>query len=291
MFTVTLITNPAMFLDPALVTNLRNAMGGGDAVWLDPNHAAEFEVAKLPKNLPSVWDSLQAEGVDMVAQPSAGRKKKMLLADMDSTMIQQECIDELAAEAGVGEAVSAITKRTMNGELDFDGALIERVKLLQGLPEATISKVLAKRITLMPGGATLVATMKAGGAHAALVSGGFVSFTTNIAARLGFDEHRANRLMSKDGQLTGDVARPILGRDAKVTALEEITARLGIGAQDVIAIGDGANDLGMLERAGTGVAIHAKPSVQAAAKHRINHGDLTSILYLQGYARDAFVTP
>jgi phosphoserine phosphatase len=142
MFTVTLITNPAMFLDPALVTNLRNAMGGGDAVWLDPNHAAEFEVAEAAEEPASVWDSLQAEGVDMVAQPSAGRKKKMLLADMDSTMIQQECIDELAAEAGVGEAVSAITKRAMNGELDFEGALIERVKLLKGLPEDTIDKVL-----------------------------------------------------------------------------------------------------------------------------------------------------
>jgi phosphoserine phosphatase len=291
MFTVTLITNPAMFLDPALVTNLRNAMGGGDAVWLDPNHAAEFEVPKLPKNIASVWDSLQAEGVDMVAQPSAGRKKKMLLADMDSTMIQQECIDELAAEAGVGEAVRAITKRAMNGELDFEGALIERVKLMKGLPEDTIDKVLQSRITLMPGGATLVTTMKAHGAYAALVSGGFVSFTTDIAERLGFDEHRANTLLEGAGELTGDVAQPILGRDAKVAALEEITARLGIGAEDVIAIGDGANDLGMLDRAGTGVAIHAKPSVQDAAKHRINHGDLTSILYLQGYSRDAFVTP
>jgi phosphoserine phosphatase len=137
MFTVTLITNPAMYLDPALVSNLRNAMGGGDAVWLDPNHAAEFEVARLPKNLDGVWNSLQAEGVDMVAQPTEGRRKKMLLADMDSTMIRQECIDELADEAGVGNAVKSITQRAMNGELDFEGALTERVKLLRGLPEAT----------------------------------------------------------------------------------------------------------------------------------------------------------
>jgi phosphoserine phosphatase len=291
MYTVTLITNPAMYLDPALVANLRNAMGGGDAVWLDPNHAAEFEVARLPKNLPSVWDSLQAEGVDLVAQPSVGRKKRMLLADMDSTMIRQECIDELADQAGVGAAVSAITKRAMNGELDFEGALLERVALLNGLPETTIAKVLAERITLMPGGATLVATMKANGAHAALVSGGFVSFTSDIAGRLGFDEHRANTLLAEGGKLTGDVARPILGRDAKVRALEEITGRLGIGAGDVLAIGDGANDLGMIERAGTGVAIHAKPIVQEAAPHAINHGDLTAILFLQGYARAEFVTP
>jgi phosphoserine phosphatase len=291
MFTVTLITNPAMYLDPALVSNLRNAMGGGDAVWLDPNHAAEFEVARLPKNLDGVWNSLQAEGVDMVAQPTEGRRKKMLLADMDSTMIRQECIDELADEAGVGNAVKSITQRAMNGELDFEGALTERVKLLRGLPEAIIAKVLADRITPMPGGATLVATMKAHGAYAALVSGGFVSFSSVIAERLGFDENRANTLISADGVLTGDVARPILGRDAKVEALEEITTRLGLTAKDVLAIGDGANDLGMLERAGTGVAIHAKPSVQAAAQHRINHGDLTSILFLQGYAKDDFVSP
>jgi phosphoserine phosphatase len=291
MFTVTLITNPAMYLDPALVSNLRNAMGGGDAVWLDPNHAAEFEVARLPKNLDGVWNSLQAEGVDMVAQPTEGRRKKMLLADMDSTMIRQECIDELADEAGVGDSVKSITQRAMNGELDFEGALTERVKLLKGLPEATIAKVIAERITPMPGGATLVATMKAHGAYAALVSGGFVSFASVIAERLGFDENRANTLISADGVLTGDVARPILGRDAKVEALEEITTRLGLSAADVLAIGDGANDLGMLERAGTGVALHAKPSVQAAAQHRINHGDLTSVLFLQGYAKDEFVSP
>jgi phosphoserine phosphatase len=142
MFTVTLITNPAMYLDPALVSNLRNAMGGGDAVWLDPNHAAEFEVARLPKNLDGVWNSLQAEGVDMVAQPTEGRRKKMLLADMDSTMIRQECIDELADEAGVGDAVKSITQRAMNGELDFEGALTERVKLLGACPRRSSRRCL-----------------------------------------------------------------------------------------------------------------------------------------------------
>jgi phosphoserine phosphatase len=291
MYTVTLITNPAMYLDPALVGNLRNAMGGGAAVWLDPNHAAEFEVKKLPRNLGEVRDSLQAEGVDLVAQPSEGRRKRMLLADMDSTMIGQECVDELAAEAGVGEEVAAITRRAMNGELDFEGALTERVGLLRGLPETTVATVLDRRITPMPGAATLVATMKAHGAHTVLVSGGFTAFSAAIAERLGFDEHRANTLLAENGSLTGEVARPILGRDAKVRALEEISARLGLGEADVLAIGDGANDLGMIERAGTGVAVHAKPVVQDAAPHRINHGDLTAILFLQGYSRDAFVSP
>jgi len=289
MFTVTLITNSAMLLDPSLASNLRNAMGGDDVVWLDPKHAAEFEVDRLPKNLSAVWESLQVEGVDMVAQPSVGRRKKMLLADMDSTMIQQECIDELAAEAGVGEAVSEITARAMNGELDFEAALLERVALLKGLPEATIAEVLDRRITLMPGGATLVETMKANGAYAALVSGGFTAFTAAIAGRLGFDSHRANTLLAENGVLTGDVGRPILGREAKVTAMEEITGDLGISESEVLAIGDGANDLGMIERAGTGVAIHAKPVVQEAAPHRINHCDLTAILFLQGYSREEFV--
>ncbi len=291
MHTITLITNPAMYLDPALVGNLRNAMGGADVVWLDPDHAAEFDVPKLPRDMPGIRESLQAEGVDMVAQPAGDRRRKMLLADMDSTMIRQECIDELAAEAGVGGQVAAITARAMNGELDFEGALTERVRLLEGLPEATIAQVLDSRITLMPGGATLVATMKANGAHTVLVSGGFTAFSARIAERLGFDEHRANTLLAESGALTGKVAQPILGRAAKVRALEEVSARLGIAEADVLAVGDGANDLDMIGRAGTGVALHAKPVVQEAAPHRINHGDLTAILFLQGYCRDEFVTP
>lgn len=290
MFTVTLITNPAMYLDRALVGNLQNAMGGGEARWLDPNHAAEFDIPKLPKNLPSVWDSLQAEGVDLIAQRTANRRKKMLLADMDSTMIGQECIDELAAEAGVGKEVAAITKRAMNGELDFEGALTERVALLKGVPQSAIGVVLERRISPMPGAATLVATMKAHGARTVLVSGGFTDFSAVVAAKIGFDEHRANRLLTEEGVLTGDVARPILGRDAKVQALEEITARLGLTAADVVAIGDGANDLGMIGAAGTGIALHAKPVVQDIAQHRLNHGDLTAVLFAQGYTKAEFVT-
>lgn len=290
MFTVTLMTNSAMYLDPGLVTNLRNAMGGGDAVWLDPNHCAEFDAPKIPKNIETVGGSLSAEGVDLVVQKAGDRKRKMLLADMDSTMIQQECIDELAAEAGVGPRVADITARAMNGELDFEAALLERVGLLKGLPEATIETVLANRITLMPGGTTLLATMKANGAHCALVSGGFTAFTQAIAAKLGFDEHLANTLLSEKGALTGDVTRPILGFDAKVDALLRITKAQGVTANDVLAVGDGANDLGMLQLAGTGVALHAKPTVQEQAKIRVNHGDLTALLFIQGYAKADFVT-
>lgn len=287
MFTVTLIARPAA-LDPALVTALRNAWGGGDLRWLAPAEAAEFALPAMPDTFDSARADVDAKGIDLNVQPAAGRRKRMLLADMDSTMIQQECIDELADMAGVGAHVAAITARAMNGELDFEAALIERVGLLRGLDAGMIDRVLAERITFMPGGATLVATMKAAGGHAALVSGGFTAFTDAVAARLGFDEHRANMLLMADGRLTGDVARPILGRAAKVTALHEITARLGITPADVLAVGDGANDLGMLGRAGAGVALHAKPVVAAQCALRVNHGDLTALLYLQGYAQSEF---
>ena len=271
-----------------LIDSLKNAWGGADVKWLAAGEASEFAVAEIPDNRWEVWSDLQTLGVDLIVQPEEGRRKMMLLADMDSTMIQQECIDELAAEAGVGERVAAITAAAMNGELDFDGALRERVGLLKGLPESVINEVLDKRITLMPGGSELIATMKVNGAYAALVSGGFTAFTGAIAEKLGFDENRANTLIAKDGLLTGDVGMPILGKQAKVDALEEITARLGISESDVLAVGDGANDLGMLKRAGTGVALHAKPSVAAQCDVRVNFGDLTALLYLQGYARDAF---
>ncbi len=274
-----------------LAQNLRNAWGGADIVWLAPDAIAEFQLAQHPDNFWQVWEDLQAMAVDLVIQPVANRRKKMLLADMDSTMIQQECIDELADEAGVGDRVKDITARAMNGELDFNAALKERVALLEGVPVTTVDHVLESRISLMPGGPTLLATMKANGAYAALVSGGFTAFTEAVAAELGFDENRANTLHTDEDALTGTVAEPILGQQAKVTALEEITARLGITENDVIAVGDGANDLGMLTRAGTGVALHAKPAVAEQCDVRINHGDLTSLLYLQGYAESDFVVP
>jgi phosphoserine phosphatase len=288
MFVITLIAKPGK-LQPALVESLRNAWGGQSAQWLAADEAAEFAVDTKPVNLWDVWADVQEMGVDLVCQPLIGRRKTMLLADMDSTMIQQECIDELADEAGVGARVADITARAMNGELDFEAALIERVGLLRGMAETVIGHVLATRITHMPGAATLLATMKANGGHAALVSGGFTAFTAQVSAQLGFDENRANTLLIEDGKLTGDVGRPILGKAAKVQALAEITARIDITQDDVIAVGDGANDLGMLHAAGTGVALHAKPSVAAQCDVRINHGDLTALLYIQGYAKTEFV--
>ena len=290
MFIATLLTNPETpKLDRVAVESLRNAWGGGDAVWLDPGVAAEFALEAMPANLWEVWDGFQAMGIDLAVQPAVGRKKRMLIADMDSTMIQQECIDELADEAGVGAYVAGITARAMNGELEFDAALRARVGLLRGLEEAVIARVIRERITLMPGGRALVSTMRGNGGYAALVSGGFTAFTGAIAGVLGFDENRANTLLVEDGRLTGAVAEPILGRAAKVQALEEISARLGISPADAVAVGDGANDLGMLGLAGMGVALHAKPSVQAECAVRVNHGDLSALLYLQGYRRDEFL--
>jgi len=290
MFIATLLTNPQTpILDRATVESVRNAWGGGDAVWLDPGVAAEFPLEAMPLNRWEVWEGLQSLRVDLVVQPAEGRKKRLLLADMDSTMIQQECIDELADEAGVGARVAEITRRAMNGELDFEAALRERVGLLKGLPVAVIDRVIRDRITLMPGGPALVATMRARGAYAALVSGGFTAFTARIAEVLGFDENRANTLNSEGDFLAGTVVEPILGKQAKVDALIDICARLGVPESAVMAVGDGANDLGMLKRAGAGVALHAKPVVAAECDIRINHGDLSALLFVQGYRREEFV--
>ncbi|MDO6456970.1 phosphoserine phosphatase SerB [Celeribacter halophilus] len=289
MYAVTLLTNPAApALNLSTAEALRSAWGGGDLKWLALGEAAEFMVEKVPSNLWDVWEGLQTQGIDLVAQPAEGRRKKMLLADMDSTMIQQECIDELADVAGVGERVKEITAKAMNGELDFEGALTERVGLLKGLPESVIQKVIDERITFMPGGKALLATMKRDGAYAALVSGGFTAFTGYVAETLGFHENRANTLLVENGELVGKPGLPILGREAKVAALNEITERLGLAHGEVIAVGDGANDLGMLKLAGAGVALHAKPSVAAECDIRINHGDLTALLYVQGYAKADF---
>ena len=289
MFIATLLTHPDRpILDRAAVESLRNAWGGGDAVWLNPGVAAEFAIPGVPANRWDAWEALQAIGIDLVVQKAEGRRKRLLIADMDSTMIEQECIDELADEAGVGAYVASITARAMNGELDFDAALKERVGLLKGLPVAVIDRVLQHRITLMSGGPELLATMKAHGAYAALVSGGFTAFTSKIAGLLGFDENRANTLLTTGDVLSGAVAMPILGKAAKLAALEEIATRLGIDPSEAIAVGDGANDLAMLHRAGTGVALHAKAIVAAECDCRVNHGDLTALLYIQGYAHAEF---
>lgn len=227
--------------------------------------------------------------VDIVIHESTARRKKILIADMDSTMIDQECIDELADEVGVKDHVAAITARSMNGEIAFEPALRERVALLEGLDAGVIDRIVATRLTLASGGIELVRTMRANGAWTALVSGGFTAFTSRISAKLGFDENRANTLLEENGKLTGRVGDPILGREAKATALMEISGRLGLTPADAIAVGDGANDLDMIRLAGTGVALHAKPAVAAQAQVRIDHGDLTALLYLQGYRRSEFV--
>ncbi|MFQ6547029.1 phosphoserine phosphatase SerB [Aestuariibius sp. 2305UL40-4] len=285
---VNLIAAPGA-LSRETAESLRNAWGGGDAVWLSEGEAAEFPVETVPGHQDDIRAELSALGVDLNVLPAGGRRKKLLLADMDSTMIRQECIDELAEVAGVGDRVREITARAMNGELDFEGALRERVGLLEGLETGVIDRVLAQRIEEMPGGRVLLATMRAAGAHAMLVSGGFTAFAEPLAQRIGFHEARANVLLSENGKLTGQVAEPILGREAKVAALDELVARLGLSHAETLAVGDGANDLGMLGKAGMGVALHAKPSVAAQAGLRVDHGDLTALLFLQGYARDEFV--
>ncbi|POF28681.1 phosphoserine phosphatase [Roseibium marinum] len=227
--------------------------------------------------------------VDVFVQPHEGRRKRLLIADMDSTMIRQECIDELAAELGLKDRISEITERAMRGEIEFEPALRERVALLEGLSLSAVDTVLTNRIQLMPGGRTLVQTMKANGAYCSLVSGGFTHFTKAVYRMIGFDEHQANTLLTEDGHLTGKVAEPILGRDAKRARLEYLVADMGLAFSETLAVGDGANDLAMIELAGAGVAYRAKPSVAAAADFRVDHGDLTALLYLQGYAESDFV--
>jgi phosphoserine phosphatase len=231
-----------------------------------------------------------SEPVDVVVQNAETRRKKMLIADMDSTMIGQECIDELAAEVGLKDKVSAITARAMNGEIAFEPALTRARRPAQGPADVSVvGDVIEKRITLTPGGLELVRTMKSKGYYTALVSGGFTVFTGPIAPTIGFDENRANMLLGKERLSHRRVAEPILGKQAKVDALVDITASLGISTADALAVGDGANDLGMLHLAGAGVALHAKPMVSAQVKIRIDHADLTALLYIQGYRKTDFV--
>jgi phosphoserine phosphatase len=288
MFVATLIANPAKpVLTPALAHSAMRALGATELYWLADGIACDIPV-RSGGGEAALSNALAGAPVDYAIQTAEGRRKRMLIADMDSTMIEQECIDELAGMIGLKDKVAAITARAMNGEIAFEPALRERVALLKGLPVEIVQQVIAEKITLMPGGRELARTMKKNGAYSALVSGGFTAFTGSVAQMIGFDENRANELLSHDGLFTGIVAEPILGKEAKLEALNEIAARLGLSAMDAIAVGDGANDLLMLQAAGTGVALHAKPSVAAQAKIRLDFSDLTGLLYLQGYRKSEF---
>ena len=266
-------------LDDAIVARLAARLKAGPARRLGPD-AVEMPVASR--------DAEPGEaGIDWAVLPAHGRRKRLLVADMDSTMVEGETLDELAKEAGVGERVAAITARAMNAELDFEAAVRERVGLLAGLPLAAAERVLA-RIHPAPGARAAVATMRASGAHCMLVSGGFTLFADPVGAELGFDEVLANRLEARDGRLTGRVLTPVLGRDAKRRALEGRRNALGLAAEDTLAVGDGANDLAMLGAAGLGVAFRAKPAVASQARVRVDRAGLAALLYLQGYRRDEF---
>src|SRR5882672_3373732 len=294
----TLICNPA---NPALDTTIVDGAlavlpSPGSAQWLFDEVAVDipFESqVRSPNDIKAIEARLQkARGdlpIDVLVQPQAFRRKKLFLADVDSTMIGQECVDELADFAGLKAQVAAITERAMRGEIEFEPALRERVALLKDMPVSVVDEVLKKRITPTPGGRQLVMTMRANGAYTCLISGGFTLFTHAVAAMIGFQENRANQLGVRDGKFTGDVAEPILGRAAKLATLIELRESFDLDEIDTLVTGDGANDLGMIEAAGLGVAYHAKPAVAAAAAARIDYGDLSALLYAQGYRREEFV--
>jgi phosphoserine phosphatase len=286
----TLIAKQALPGLDALARRAARTLGAdGERCWLAPAIAVDIPFTPAGENdnrglTDRVREAIGDAPVDVVVQPAAGRRKRLLLADMDSTMIGQECLDELADFVGQKARVAAITERAMRGEIAFEPALEERVALLAGLSAGVVDEVIAKRITLTPGARALVHTMRAHGAHTCLVSGGFILFTGPIAALIGFAENRGNRLeIDGDGRFTGRVVPPILGRDAKLATLIDLRMRFGLADAETLVVGDGANDLLMISQAGLGVAYHAKPMVAAAAGARIDHGDLTALLYIQGY--------
>jgi phosphoserine phosphatase len=294
----TLISHPA---NPALDSTIVDAAlallpSPGRPQWLFDEVAVDIPfdtVLKTKDDIGAITERLrQARGdlpIDIVVQPIATRRKKLLLADMDSTMIGQECIDELAAFVGLKDHVARITERAMRGEIEFEPALRERVSLLKDLPSSIVDEVLDKCITLTSGGRELVMTMRAHGAYTCLISGGFTVFTNAIAQKIGFQENRANELVVRDGKFTGEVKEPILGRTTKLATLIELTEASDLDDIDTLVVGDGANDLSMIQNAGLGVAYHAKPAVAAVAATRIDYGDLTALLYAQGYQRREFV--
>jgi phosphoserine phosphatase len=282
-------------LTEADVERARRALDAAKAradspVWLSPDEACDilFE-GTASEVLAAVRMELRDRAIDVNVVPQDFRRKRLLLADMDSTLIEQECIDELAAEIGLGRDVAAITERAMRGEIAFEPALRERVGLLKGISAEIAAKLLAERITLMPGAKVLVATMRSFGAYTALVSGGFTVFSEPVGRQIGVHEHRANTLIAHGGSFTGAVVEPILGQAAKEEALLELTAKLKLDSRETLAVGDGANDLGMIRLAGLGVAYRAKPAVRAQADAALDYTDLTGLLFLQGYRREEFV--
>ena len=281
-------------LDPALAGRLNAAVSPVEApIWLAPGHACDIALdlqsADMCDQIMSTVAGIIADRpIDTALLPRAGRRKALLISDMDCTIIQQECIDELADLAGVGHHIAAITERAMRGELDFEAALRERVSLLAGLDVAVLERTFRERVVLTPGARTLVQTMRANGAFCALVSGGFNFFTERVGALAGFDFTQANTLMIADGRLTGTVRSPVLGREAKADLLEQLLKEHNLDRGASLAVGDGANDLAMIEAAGLGVAFHGKPILARNAKVRVDHGDLSTLLYFQGYAQSEF---
>jgi phosphoserine phosphatase len=271
----------------AVLARVGKASEAGPFEWLAEGRALDIPFAGDPEDVTASLGEASAASkdwrLDLNVVPRQGRRKKLLVADMDSTIIGCECIDELADMAGLKPQVAEITERAMRGELDFEDAIKSRVALLKGLPLEALARVYAERVRLNPGAKALVRTMRAHGAHCLLVSGGFTYFTSRVAEEAGFDGQTGNRLLDDGKVLTGEVGAPIFGRSAKLEALENKAKALGLELSETLAVGDGANDLGMIQRAGLGIAYHAKPVVAAAADAAINHGDLMALLYLQGY--------
>ncbi len=277
----------ATSLTPAILNQIRNAIRGAPPVVLSPGEAADIPLSG-PLDRIALRDAIGGGQIDAIVTKARGRRKALLIADMDSTIIQGETLDELAAFAGLGEKISSITARAMNGELDFKSALRERVAMLKGLNVDALEKTW-QQVRLTPGARELVATMRSKGALTALVSGGFTFFTGKVAAQLGFDTHRSNTLLDDGAALIGQVAEPILDRDSKLAALNELAAERGVKLHATLAVGDGANDLDMLKAAGLGVAFHAKPIVAREARAKVDHADLRALLFAQGYPASAFI--
>jgi phosphoserine phosphatase len=281
-------------LSPADLDMARDALAGvgampGEIAWIDEGVAADLPFGRTDRAGARAALEGLLPGVDVVVQAAAGRARKLLVADMDSTMITIECIDELADYAGIKPQIAEVTERAMRGELDFEAALDARVALLKGLAESAIDRCHAERVVLMPGAQALIRTMKAHGARTILVSGGFTVFADKVAEQIGFDRALSNRLGLADGVLDGTVGRPIIGAAAKRETLIAERDLLGLSVAETLAVGDGANDIPMIEEAGLGIAYRAKPKTAAAADARIEHGDLTALLYAQGYKRADWV--